>query len=123
MKIQLTTASLSVIFVLVSGCQTLQEDPVIDSRGVNQAQYQRDLAECRSYADEVDSGRAVLVSAASGAVIGTAAGAILGDSNTASRGAGVGAIAGGAKAALNTSERQQRIVRRCLQGRGYRVLG
>ncbi len=126
MLLQRRYTALLLISLMISvavGCSALNEDPIIDQRGINQAQYQQDLLECRSYADEVDASGAVLGGAAGGAVIGGAVGAVIGDSDTAKRGAGAGAIAGGVKGGLRTMERKQRIVRRCLQGRGYRVLG
>ncbi len=116
-------ACLALITVSLLNCSALREDPVIDKRGVNQAQYEQDLLECRHYAEEVDSARAVIVGSATGAVIGGAVGAAVGNSTTAQRSAGVGAILGGAKGGLRTVDRKERIVQRCLQGRGYRVLG
>ena len=123
MKSQCLIATLVTAASLLTGCNAWQEEPIIDKRGVNQAQYERDLSDCRGFAAEADGTRAVIAGAATGGVIGAAAGAILSDGDAASRGAGAGAILGGTQGALRNVERRQRIVLRCLRGRGYRVLG
>ena len=62
------------------------------------------------------------VDLASGAAVGGAIGAITDGSEGAAKGAGVGAVTGGAKG-LSQGERDEvRVVKRCLAGRGYRVL-
>lgn len=103
-------------------CRAADRQPIVDMQGVNSAQYNRDLAECRSYADEVEAGREVAQGAAAGAVVGGAIGAIAGDSDTAQRGAGVGAVAGAARGARNADNEREQVIRNCLRGRGYRVL-
>jgi len=94
--------------------------PIVDMAGVDPAQYQRDLAECRGYADQVPkraAGGAVV-----GALIGAAVGAAIGNSDTAQALAGAGAVQGAAEGAATTHEERAVVVRRCLAGRGYRVL-
>lgn len=85
--------------------------------------YRRDLAECEGYAEQVRKGELVARGAGSGAVAGGAVGAVVGDSkDSAVRGAGVGAVTGGARG-LSAGEREEmRVIKRCLSGRGYRVL-
>ena len=108
------------------GCRAAQspflDDPIVDTRGVNQAQYQRDLVECQAYAEQVNVAGDVAVGAVTGAVVGGAVGAAVGNSDTAKRGAGAGAIVGGVREAGAGIREKERVVRRCLVGRGYRVL-
>ena len=84
--------------------------------------YAADKAECEQYAQEVRTGEKAARGAASGAVVGGAVGAIVGNSNTAARGAGVGAVSGGVRGIAEGSREEVQVVKRCLRGRGYRVL-
>ena len=54
-----------------------------------------------------------------GAVVGTAAGAIGGNADS---GAGYGAIWGATRSTLDGDREKQMVFKRCLRGRGYRVL-
>jgi outer membrane lipoprotein SlyB len=47
---------------------------------------------------------------------------VLGNSDTAKRSAGAGGVLGGAEGNQRARYEQDRIVKRCLKGRGYRVL-
>ena len=98
-------------------------EPIVDRRGVDEAQYQGDLAECRSYAYQVDTVGETGKAAAIGVAIGASVGAILGDSHDVQRGAGVGAVAGGAKGFRRAEHRKEKVLYRCLKSRGYRVFG
>ena len=111
---------LSVIALVActSACTTTDEI-IIDKQGVDMSRYDQDLAECKSYATEVQTGKKVAKGAASGAVVGGLIGAITGDAGKA---AGVGAVTGGAKGASEGSEDEVDVVKRCLRGRGYKVL-
>jgi hypothetical protein len=103
---------------LAAGCAA-NPNPIIDTQGVDMARYERDLAECQGYRDQIPTEVGVAKGTAAGAAVGAATGAIAGD---VGRGAGYGAIAGGAESArLNEREKQQ-VVKNCLRGRGYRVL-
>jgi hypothetical protein len=108
----------AVVLALSAGCAS-HPDPIIDTKGVNMARYEVDLRECRAYAEEVSVAGGAAKGAAAGAVVGAAAGAISGD---ADRGAGYGAIGGGARSALYNQREKERVVKNCLRGRGYRVL-
>ena len=57
-----------------------------------------------------------------GAVVGSVFGAVLGNSGTAKRGAGIGAVGGGASGAGEGLREREQVIKRCLIGRGYRVL-
>jgi len=43
---------------------------VVDKQGIDEAQYQQDLSDCRTVADEVSTGRNAAEGAGGGAVIG-----------------------------------------------------
>lgn len=115
-----------VALLLAGGCAGVEEltgrDPIIDMKGVDREQYAADLAECRGYADQVQSGRQVATGAAAGAVIGGAVGAIGGNGASAARTAGIGAVAGGAQGAGGAMRDRRQVIRNCLQNRGYVVL-
>jgi len=100
------------------GCAA-HPDPIVDTRGVDMAHYERDLADCKAYGDQIHIEQGVAKGAAAGAVVGTATGAISG--NPAS-GAGYGAIYGAADSAQINDREKQRVVKNCMRGRGYRVL-
>ena len=105
-------------------------DPIIDrgQAGFDDAAYQRDLAECRGYAAEIEPARQAVGGALLAAAAGAAFGAIIGSfDGNAGRGAGLGAsvggLGGGVRGGATAIDRQEEIVRRCLAGRGYAVLG
>ncbi|MFN2327733.1 MAG: glycine zipper family protein [Chromatocurvus sp.] len=108
--------------ILMTGCTTTK-NVIIDKRGVDMNRYHQDLAECKEYAKEVRKGEMVARGAGSGAAVGGAIGAIVGDStDSAVRGAGVGAVSGGARGMSAGEREEMRVIKRCLSGRGYRVL-
>lgn len=97
--------------------------PIIDTKGVNMAQYETDLRECQQYATQSRSaGEGAAGGAAAGAAVGGAVGAILGGGDAAAKGAGVGAVTGGVKGGSSAEQTQRGIIKKCLAGRGYRVL-
>jgi uncharacterized protein YcfJ len=95
---------------------------IVDMKGVSPADYQRDLNECQSYAQQVDTTGNVGGNAAGGAVVGGAIGAIFGGPEGAARGAGAGAVTGGARGVEQTAGERHRVVATCLRHRGYTVL-
>jgi len=117
---------LPLITVTLIGCASIEDltanNPIIDTLGVNLTQYNHDLADCQQYANEVDIAQKAAVGAASGAAVGGVFGAVLGNSDTVQRGAGVGAIGGGTRGIRQGIRERERIIKRCLIGRGYRVL-
>ena len=110
-----------VTLLAVAGCTTTDEI-IIDEKSVNMSAYQNDLAECKTYASSVKTGEKTAKGAASGAVVGGLIGAITGGSSGAAQGAGIGAVGGGARGAMEGEETEVQVVKRCLSGRGYRVL-
>jgi outer membrane lipoprotein SlyB len=95
---------------------------IVDPQGVDQAAYQRDLADCTIVSDQVRPGASAGKGALAGAVVGGAVGAIVGDRSTAARLGGVGAVVGGAKGAGQGAENRDQVLKNCMRGRGYRVL-
>ncbi len=94
--------------------------PIVDTKGVNMSSYHADLADCEGYADQVRIEHGVAKGAAAGGAVGAATGAILGES--IGEFAGVGAVAGGAKSAIRGDQEKSEVVKRCMRGRGYKVL-
>jgi outer membrane lipoprotein SlyB len=118
MKRQIAIAA---TLLVLAGCTTTDEI-IIDQKGVNMSSYEKDLAECKTYAASVKTGEKTAKGAASGAVVGGLIGAITGGGSGAAQGAGVGAVGGGARGAIEGEETEVQVVKRCLSGRGYRVL-
>lgn len=103
---------------VLSGCAA-HPGPIVDMKGVSQADYERDLAECERYAAQINPAAGVARGAAAGAAVGAAAGAVVGNPG---RGAGLGAVSGGAESARLNDRERRRVVKNCMRGRGYRVL-
>jgi len=114
------TAAVTAIFcaILVTGCAS-HPDPIIDMQGVDESALGSDWADCESYSDQVIIARGAAKGAAGGAVAGAAAGAISGNADS---GAGYGAIWGATRSTLDGDREKQMVFKRCLRGRGYRVL-
>ena len=108
------------LLLLVAGCAS---DPIVDRKGLNDVKYRQDLAECRTYTEEVSTAKEAAERGAVGVAVGAVSGSITGNSSTAGRVAGAGAVSGGTGGALSAEERKELIVFRCLKGRGYRILG
>lgn len=104
--------------MIMAGCASHPE-PIIDMQGVDPVAMQADWEDCEAYSDEVVVARGTAKGAAGGAVAGAAAGAIGGD---ADRGAGYGAIWGATRSAIDGDREKQSVFKRCMRGRGYRVL-
>ena len=115
-----------VLLFQLTACSSIEDvtgnTPIIDTQGVNLSRYEGDLSACQAYADEVQIVQKAAAGSVSGAVIGGLLGAVWGNSNTAQRGAGVGAVGGGAKGVVRGVRERDRVIKRCLMGRGYRVL-
>ena len=102
----------------LAGCAAHPE-PIIDTKGVNMAQYEQDLEECNEFKEPIKTEVGAAKGAAAGAAVGGATGAVTGN---AAEGAGVGAIAGAARSAQLNEREKAEVVKNCLRGRGYRVL-
>lgn len=112
--------------LLIAACSSIEDstgnNPIIDSQGVNLAHYEADLAECGAYADKVSIAQKASAGAVSGAAAGAVLGAIVGNSDTAKKGAGIGAAGGIVRGVDAGIRERERVIKRCLIGRGYRVL-
>ena len=108
---------LLVVSALV-GCAA-HPDPIVDTKGVDPEKLAQDWDECEAYTDEILMSQGIAKGSAVGAVVGAAAGAIHGD---AGEGAASGALYGGTRSGLDADREKQKVFKRCLRGRGYRVL-
>ena len=106
------------LLAVLTGCAA-HPDPIVDLKGVNEARLALDWEECESYSEQVRIEQGAAKGAAGGAVIGAATGAISGD---VGEGAGYGAIYGATRSGLDADREKQMVFKRCLRGRGYRVL-
>jgi len=112
--------------LLLASCASIEDltgnNPIIETQRVNLAHYQTDLQQCQNYADEVAIAQKAGSGAVTGAVVGGVFGAVVGNSDTAKKGAGIGAVGGGARGVSEGIRERERVIKRCLIGRGYRVL-
>lgn len=94
-------------------------EPIVDMQGVDPARFAQDREDCAGYAVEVKPAKGTAKGAAAGAAVGAATGAISGN---ADRGAGYGGIWGAGRSGLRGAAEKDAVFKRCLRGRGYRVL-
>ena len=119
--------SLSLLFILI-GCVAPSSDGlpsvriIVDQAGIDINAYNNDLFECRQYAGQINAGSDALSGALAGAIVGALVGAALDNSDTAKRTGGYGAILGGAEAGGDAVQTEETVVKKCLTGRGYKVL-
>ena len=106
--------------VALSACSS-HPDPIIDTKGVNMTVYEEDLAECKSYAEQIDPSVGMAKGAAAGAATGGAIGAIS-SGRDVGESAGVGAVLGVSKSGVKAANDKENVVKRCLRYRGYKVL-
>ena len=102
----------------LAGCAA-HPDPIVDTQGVDPEKLAQDWEECEAYTEQIQMSEGVAKGSAVGAAVGAAAGAIHGD---AGDGAATGALLGGTRSGLQADRDKQRVFKRCLRGRGYRVL-
>jgi len=114
-------APIAVLLAALSGCAA-HPDPIVDMKGVDPNALAEDWADCEAYSDEVVIAQGVAKGGATGAAVGAVAGAIDGDSGDVGEGAAIGALYGGTRSGLDADEDKQQVFKRCLRGRGYRVL-
>ena len=117
--------TIAVAAAFLAGCAAPMHSyqPLVDG-DTTSAQYQRDLEECRAYAMSKPSAEN---SAAVGAIAGALAGVALlalggGRGGWGNEVAAVGAAMGGVQGYNEGAQGQQNVVKRCLAGRGHRVL-
>lgn len=117
--------TIAVAAAFLAGCAAPMHSyhPLVDG-DTTSTQYQRDLEECRAYAMTKPSAEN---SAAVGAIVGALAGVALlalggGRGGWGNEVAAIGAAAGGVQGYNEGAQGQQSVVKRCLAGRGHRVL-
>ena len=86
------------------------------------AQYELDLEECSTFAEDISTGKSIAKGAATGAAVGAVIEAITDDERSWGDTFEVGAVSGGAKSGIRAVREKEQLVRRCLRGRGYKVL-
>ena len=96
-------------------------DPIIDTKGVDPAIMAEDWDECEAYTEEVSVAAGTAKGAGLGAAVGAAVGAVGGRGDVAED-AAYGAIFGGTDSGLQADRDKQAVFKRCMRGRGYRVL-
>jgi len=118
MKHEKIGISALVIAICMAACSS-HPDPIIDMKGVDPVVMQDDWGECEGYSEQVIVAQGAARGASVGAVAGAATGAISGD---AASGAGYGAIWGATRSGVQGSKEKEDVFKRCMRGRGYRVL-
>lgn len=120
--------SVSIVCLALSSCSMAEHyNPVVDMKGAK-GDYYSALAECRGYASQVDviedSLTGVAAGGLSGAAFGSALGAISGRAGAgAATGAVLGGGIGGGSVWSSAQGRQIHIINKCLERRGFTVLG
>ena len=108
-----------VLLAVLTGCAS-HPGPIVDMKGVDPDKLAKDTAECESYTEQIQTSKGVAKGSALGAAVGAAAGAIR--NGDVAEAAGTGALYGGTRSGLMGEREKQQVVKRCLRGRGYRVL-
>ncbi len=111
--------SLLLLSLAITGCAR-HSKIIIDPQGVDMAQYQADLAQCKQLSEQVDPKAAK--GAVGGAIVGAIAGEIIGGRRSTEIGAGLGALKGGVVGGAATKRERTRVVKNCLRNRGYQIL-
>jgi hypothetical protein len=109
---------LLVILTTIAGCAA-HPDPIVDMQGVNPNRLARDWDDCEGYSEEIKITKGVAKGTATGAGVGAIGGAI---NNDVGRAAANGALIGATRSGLKADRDKQMVFKRCLRGRGYRVL-
>jgi len=114
----------SLVVIAAVGCAGADVRPIVDMKGVNEAAYEKDLRECQDYAKEQSGmGSTAAKGAGAGAVVGGLLGLVTGgNASGIAQAAGAGAVIGTAGGAFTGNQAQEAVVKRCLSGRGYKVL-
>ena len=118
-------------FFLLSGCISTQSDsifnpgsgkPIVDTKGVNMAQYELDLQECSTFAEDISTGKSIAKGTVTGAAVGAVIEAITDDERSWGDTFEVSAVSAGTRSGIRAVREKEQLVRRCLRGRGYKVL-
>ena len=113
------------VIISISGCVANSSSsifesskPIIDTKGVDMTQYEIDLEECSDFSEDISTGKSIAKGAATGAAIGAVVEVVTDEKEAIEK----GAVAGGAKSGVRAVREKERILKRCLRGRGYKVL-
>ena len=117
MRMHRTILNAAAILAL-AGCAA-HPDPIIDTKGVDPDVLAQDWQECEAYTEQIQVSKGVAKGGATGAVVGAVGGAIDGETG---KGAGYGALYGGTRSGLDADREKQQVFKRCMRGRGYKVL-
>jgi len=119
----------ALLLITLSGCVANSSSsifesskPVIDTKGVNMSQYEIDFEECSTFSEDISTGKSIVKGAATGAAVGAVIEAITDDVRSRRDAIEVGAVSGGAQSGVRAVREKQQILKRCLRGRGYKVL-
>ncbi len=112
--------ALLALAILLSGCAA-HPDPIIDTKGVDPDEMAQDWDECEAFTEEIIIAKGVAKGSALGGTVGAASGAIRGRGDVAED-AAWGALYGGTRSGLDADRDKQMVFKRCMSGRGYRVL-
>ena len=104
----------------LAGCAA-HPDPIIDTKGVDADAMAIDWQECEAYTEEISIAKGTAKGAGLGAAIGAVVGSI-GGRGDAGEDAAYGAVYGGTDSGLEADRERQEVFKRCMRGRGYRVL-
>jgi outer membrane lipoprotein SlyB len=106
-------------FALAIAACAAHPDPVVDMKGVNPVFLAADWDDCESYTEQIVVVEGVAKGAGVGAGVGAIGGSIYGD---VGRCAANAALIGATRSGLDADREKQKVFKRCLRGRGYRVL-
>lgn len=119
----LTLCVLALIGVGCASTTGVNYRPIVDTQGVDLNRYEMDLRACQTYATQTSgAGESAAVGAVGGAVLTGLLAAAGGKNYDKGASARMGAVAGAAGGAASGETSQRNIIRRCLAGRGYKVL-
>ncbi len=104
--------------IAAAGCAA-HPDPIVDMKGVNPDLLAQDWEDCKGYSEQITVTQGAAKGAGVGAGVGAIGGAINGD---VGRSAANGALIGATHSGLAADREKQQVFKRCLRGRGYRVL-
>jgi hypothetical protein len=121
---RLSLICIGIIFLQACASSGSGFSPIVDKKGLDEMAYQRDLLECQGLSQETGAtGKTVATQAAGGAAVGALLGLVGGGNKTGiAQTAGIGGVIGGASGAYSGTKEKEMVIRRCLNGRGYRVL-
>ena len=119
----------SLLIISISGCVANSSSsifesskPIIDTKGVDMSQYSTDLEECSNFSLDFYTGKFISKGDEYGSAVVAVIYAISDDVRGRRDAIEVGAVSGGAKSGIRAVREKEQILKRCLRGRGYKVL-